>query len=70
LSRGVDVSFLRPGPEKDHRDAHRTQQFPGLFPRAAPRERALRWFAAAATVFVATVAILGAAMAAVMLGIT
>jgi len=43
---------------------------PWTFPRAAPRERALRWFAAAATVFVATVAILGAAMAAVMLGIS
>jgi hypothetical protein len=43
---------------------------PWTFPRAAPREHALRWFATAATVFVATVAILGAAMAAVMLGIT
>jgi hypothetical protein len=43
---------------------------PWTFPRAAPRDRALRWFAAAATLIVATAAVLGAAMTAVMLGIT
>ena len=43
---------------------------PWTFPRAAPRDRALRWFAAGATVVVATAAVVGAAMAAVMLGIT
>jgi len=34
------------------------------------RNRLLRWFAAAVTVLAATVAVLGAAMTAVMLGIT
>lgn len=34
------------------------------------RERLLRWFAAAVTVLAAVVAVLGAAMTAVMLGIT
>jgi len=43
---------------------------PWTFPRAAPRDRALRWFAAAVTVVVATVAVVGAAMTAVMLSIT
>jgi hypothetical protein len=43
---------------------------PWTFPRAAPRGRALRWFAAAVTLIVATAAVLGAAMTAVMLGIT
>jgi hypothetical protein len=43
---------------------------PWTFPRAAPRDRALRWFAAAVTLIVATAAVLGAAMTAVMLGIT
>jgi hypothetical protein len=43
---------------------------PWTFPRAAPRERALRWFAAAVTLIVATAAVLGAAMTAVMLRIT
>jgi hypothetical protein len=38
-------------------------------PRAR-RERLLRWVAAAVTVLAATVAVLGAAMTAVMLGIT
>jgi hypothetical protein len=38
-------------------------------PRAR-RERLLRWVAAAVTMFAATVAVLGAAMTAVMLGIT
>jgi len=42
---------------------------PWTFPRAAPRDRALRWFAAAVTLIVATAAVLGAAMTAVMLGI-
>jgi hypothetical protein len=36
----------------------------------ARRERLLRWFAAVVTVFAATVAVLGAAMTAVLLGIT
>jgi hypothetical protein len=36
----------------------------------ARRERLLRWVASAVTVFAATVAVLGAAMAAVMLGLT
>ncbi|HEY9361326.1 MAG TPA: hypothetical protein VIQ50_12885 [Xanthobacteraceae bacterium] len=43
---------------------------PWTFPRATPRDRALRWFAAAVTAVVATAAVLGAAMTAVMLGIT
>lgn len=43
---------------------------PWTFPRAAPRERAFRWFAAAMTLGVATAAVLGATMAAVMLGIS
>jgi hypothetical protein len=34
------------------------------------RDRLLRWFAAAVTVFAATIAVLGAAMTAVLLGIT
>jgi len=34
------------------------------------RERLLRWFAAAVTALAATVAVLGAAMTAVILGIT
>ena len=42
---------------------------PWTFPRATPRD-ALRWFAAAVTAVVATAAVLGAAMTAVMLGIT
>jgi hypothetical protein len=42
---------------------------PWTFPRAAPRDRALRWLAAV-TLIVASAAVLGAAMTAVMLGIT
>jgi hypothetical protein len=42
---------------------------PWTFPRAAPQQRALRWFTAAVTLVVATAAVLGAAMAAVMLAI-
>src|SRR5262249_37901795 len=42
---------------------------PWTFPRATPRDRALRWFAAAVTVVVATAAVLGAAMTAVMLAV-
>ena len=34
------------------------------------RDRLLRWFAAAVTVFAATIAVVGAAAMAVMLGIT
>jgi hypothetical protein len=40
-----------------------------MVPRAR-RDRLLRWFAAALTVLAATVAVVGAAMTAVMLGIT
>jgi multisubunit Na+/H+ antiporter MnhC subunit len=43
---------------------------PWTFPRATPRDHALRWFTAAVTAVVATAAVLGAAMTAVMLGIT
>jgi hypothetical protein len=43
---------------------------PWTFPRATPRDRAPRWFAAAVTAVVAIAAVLGAAMTAVMLGIT
>jgi hypothetical protein len=42
---------------------------PWTFPRAAPRDRALRWLAAV-TLIVASAAVLGAAMTAVILGIT
>ena len=40
-----------------------------MVPRSR-RDRLLRWFAAALTVLAATVAVVGAAMTAVMLGIT
>ena len=40
-----------------------------MVPRAR-RDHLLRWFAAALTVLAATVAVVGAAMTAVMLGIT
>ena len=43
---------------------------PWTFPLAASRDRALWWFAAAVTVVLATVAVVGAAMTAVMLSIT
>jgi hypothetical protein len=45
---------------------------PSVLPHVAVprRERLMRWFAAAVTVFAATIAVLGAAMTAVMLGIT
>ena len=43
---------------------------PWTFPRAARTDRVLRWFAAAVTVVMATAAVLGVAMTAVMLGIT
>jgi hypothetical protein len=46
---------------------------PSALPRAvaqARRERLLRWCALAVTVVTATIAVLAAAMAAVMLGIT
>jgi hypothetical protein len=47
---------------------------PAALPHAAVargrRERLLRWFATAVTVLAATIAVLGAAMTAVILGIT
>ncbi|HYY39455.1 MAG TPA: hypothetical protein VE801_17045 [Xanthobacteraceae bacterium] len=45
---------------------------PSALPQVLParRERLLRWVASAVTVLAATVAVLGAAMAAVMLGLT
>jgi hypothetical protein len=43
---------------------------PGVTVPRARRDRLRRWFAAAVTVFAATIAVLGAAATAVMLGIT
>ena len=69
LFEPVARMFLRPRAWVGASTMRIEPAIPWTFPRAAPRDRALRWFAAAVTLIVATAAVLGAAMTAVMLGI-